>query len=100
MGSEVKSLSEPVLLILTSLAGQPRHGYALLQDVEKLSGQRFEDFARSRLFAPLGITELSWTKMPNGVVGTPAHLERWAGIDPPSVAQRVMKLLSNSRKEP
>ena len=40
MGSEVKSLSEPVLLILTSLAGQPRHGYALLKDVEKLSGQQ------------------------------------------------------------
>ena len=27
-----------VLLILTSLAGQPRHGYALLKDVENLSG--------------------------------------------------------------
>ena len=35
-----KSLSEPVLLILTSLAEQPRHGYALLKDVEALSGNR------------------------------------------------------------
>lgn len=31
-------LTEPVLLILASLAGSPRHGYALLKDVEELSG--------------------------------------------------------------
>ena len=37
---EVKPLSEPVLLILTSLADQPRHGYALIQDIESLSGGR------------------------------------------------------------
>jgi DNA-binding PadR family transcriptional regulator len=37
---EAKPLSEPVLLILTSLAGQPRHGYALIQDIEQLSGGR------------------------------------------------------------
>lgn len=35
-----KPLSEPVLLILTSLASQPRHGYALLKDIEELSGGR------------------------------------------------------------
>jgi DNA-binding PadR family transcriptional regulator len=35
-----KALSEPVLYILTSLAEQPRHGYALLKDVEVLSGKR------------------------------------------------------------
>jgi DNA-binding PadR family transcriptional regulator len=35
-----KPLSEPVVLILTSLASQPAHGYALLNDVEKLSGGR------------------------------------------------------------
>ena len=33
-------MSEPVLLILTSLADQPRHGYALMKDVEALSGGR------------------------------------------------------------
>ena len=36
---ESKPLSEPVLLILTSLA-HPRHGYALLKDIETLSGGR------------------------------------------------------------
>ena len=35
-----KPLSEPVLLILTSLAEQPRHGYALLQDIELTSRGR------------------------------------------------------------
>ena len=35
-----KPLTEPVLLILTSLANQPRHGYALIQDIESLSGGR------------------------------------------------------------
>jgi DNA-binding PadR family transcriptional regulator len=33
-------LSEPVLLILMSLADQPRHGYALLKDIEAISGGR------------------------------------------------------------
>jgi DNA-binding PadR family transcriptional regulator len=33
-------LSEPVLLILLSLAEQPRHGYAILKDVEEMSGGR------------------------------------------------------------
>jgi DNA-binding PadR family transcriptional regulator len=35
-----RPLSEPVLLILTSLADQPRHGYALMKDIECLSGGR------------------------------------------------------------
>src|SRR5580765_7325763 len=37
---EAKPLSESVLLILTSLSDQPRHGYALLKDIEALSGGR------------------------------------------------------------
>jgi DNA-binding PadR family transcriptional regulator len=35
-----RPLSEPVLLILTSLADAPRHGYALMKDIEALSGGR------------------------------------------------------------
>ena len=35
-----KPISEPVLLILLSLAERPRHGYALMQDIETLSGGR------------------------------------------------------------
>ncbi|MGA2878865.1 MAG: helix-turn-helix transcriptional regulator [Bryobacteraceae bacterium] len=37
---ETKPLSEPVLLILTSLAEHPRHGYALIKDIEMLSSGR------------------------------------------------------------
>jgi len=37
---EPKPVSEPVLLILMSLAEQPRHGYALLKDIETLSHGR------------------------------------------------------------
>jgi DNA-binding PadR family transcriptional regulator len=33
-------LSEPVLLILLSLAGQPQHGYSILKDVERMSDGR------------------------------------------------------------
>jgi len=33
-------ISEPVLLILLSLAEQPRHGYAILQDTERMSKGR------------------------------------------------------------
>ncbi len=35
-----KPLTEPVFLILTSLAERPRHGYALLQDIEHVSNGR------------------------------------------------------------
>jgi DNA-binding PadR family transcriptional regulator len=35
-----RHLSEPVLLILMSLADQPRHGYGLMKDIETLSGER------------------------------------------------------------
>jgi len=33
-------LTEAVLLILLSLAEQPRHGYSILQDVERMSNGR------------------------------------------------------------
>src|SRR5882757_2815193 len=37
---DAKPLSEPVLLVLLSLADQPRHGYALMKDIEALSDGR------------------------------------------------------------
>ena len=37
---ETLPLTEPVLLIMMSLAGQPRHGYSILKDVEHMSGGR------------------------------------------------------------
>jgi DNA-binding PadR family transcriptional regulator len=41
VGEHMESpISEPVLLILLSLADQPRHGYAILKDTEKMSDGR------------------------------------------------------------
>src|SRR6204780_417303 len=37
---DVLPLTEPVLLILLSLAEQPRHGYSILKDVEEMSDGR------------------------------------------------------------
>ena len=37
---EILPLTEPVLLILMSLAGEPRHGYSILKDVERMSDGR------------------------------------------------------------
>jgi DNA-binding PadR family transcriptional regulator len=37
---EILPLTEPVLLILLSLAEQPRHGYSILKDVEQMSDGR------------------------------------------------------------
>jgi len=37
---ETKPLTEPVLLILLSLANKPAHGYALMKDIELLSKGR------------------------------------------------------------
>ena len=37
---ETFPLSEPVLLVLLSLVEQPRHGYAILKDIECMSGGR------------------------------------------------------------
>jgi DNA-binding PadR family transcriptional regulator len=38
MQSDIALLVEPVLLILISLADGPKHGYAIMQDVESLTG--------------------------------------------------------------
>jgi DNA-binding PadR family transcriptional regulator len=40
MEAMTESITEPVLLILLSLAEQPRHGYAILKDVEIMSEGR------------------------------------------------------------
>jgi DNA-binding PadR family transcriptional regulator len=37
---DLRPISEAVLLILVSLAEKPRHGYALLRDIEELSEGR------------------------------------------------------------
>ena len=46
-------LSQPVFLILTSLAHEPRHGYALIQDIETLSGGQVR-LSTGTLYGALG----------------------------------------------
>ena len=38
--ADLGRFSEPALLILISLADSPKHGYAMTQDIEEMSGQR------------------------------------------------------------
>ena len=38
--ADLGRFSEPALLILISLADGPKHGYAMTQDIEEVSGQR------------------------------------------------------------
>ena len=38
--TESLPLTEPVLLILLSLADKPRHGYSILRDIEQMSDGR------------------------------------------------------------
>lgn len=38
--AEPQELSEQALLILVSLAGGPKHGYAMIRDIEAVSGRR------------------------------------------------------------
>jgi DNA-binding PadR family transcriptional regulator len=46
------TMREPTFLILTALAARPRHGYAIMQDVETLSGGRVT-LRASTLYAAL-----------------------------------------------
>lgn len=39
---EISALTEPVLLVLMSLAEQPRHGYSILKDIESMSDGRVQ----------------------------------------------------------
>jgi DNA-binding PadR family transcriptional regulator len=38
--SDLGRFSEPALLILISLADEPKHGYAITRDIETMTGQR------------------------------------------------------------
>lgn len=60
--ADAKPLSEPVLLILTSLADRPRHGYALIKDIESLSDGRVR-LSTGTLFGALRrLLDLGWIK--------------------------------------
>lgn len=67
--AEPQELSEQALLILVSLAGGPKHGYAMIQDIFAVSGRR------------LG---------PGTLYGAIARLERGGFIEPlPADVRRI-----------
>src|ERR1700738_2805507 len=49
---EALPLTEPVLLVLLSLAEQPRHGYPVLKEVERMSAGRVRP-STGTLYGPL-----------------------------------------------
>jgi DNA-binding PadR family transcriptional regulator len=66
--SDLGHFSEPLLLILSSLVGGPKHGYAMMQDIEEFSGVHLE---------------------PGTLYGALARLERRGWIEPlPSEERR------------
>jgi DNA-binding PadR family transcriptional regulator len=58
--SDTKPLTEPVLLILLSMANKPLHGYGLLQDIEMLSNSRVRLSTGTLYGALRRILEDSW----------------------------------------
>src|SRR5580692_2701546 len=56
----LRTISEPVLLILASLADQPRHGYSLLKDIEALSGGRVRLSTGTLYGALRRLLEVAW----------------------------------------
>src|SRR5919197_2934847 len=81
---ETLTLSEPVLLVLLSLAEQPRHGYSILKDVERMSGGRVV-LSTGTLYGALSrLLDQGW-------------IERFAEDDTPRERQ-AYRLTSRGRK--
>ena|SRR5215831_8875246 len=57
---DVRPLTEPVLLILMSLAARPRHGYALIKDIEALTDGRVRLSTGTLYGAIRRLLEESW----------------------------------------
>src|SRR5579883_3512195 len=65
--NELGRFTNPSLLILSSLASGPKHGYAMMQDIEEFSGVHLE---------------------PGTLYGALARLERRGWIEPLSLEER------------
>lgn len=80
-------LTEPVFLILLSLASGKKHGYAILKDVENLSQKRLT-MSTSTLYGALArLEELGWIE--HVAVEGPAA---------PGLPRRVFQLCPNGRR--
>ena len=80
-------LTEPVFLILLSLASGKKHGYAILKDVENLSRKPLT-MSTSTLYGALArLEDLGWIE--HVAVESPAT---------PGLPRRVFQLSSNGRR--
>jgi DNA-binding PadR family transcriptional regulator len=57
---ETFALSEPLLLVLLSLAEQPRHGYSILKDIESMSHGRVLLSTATLYGAPQRLFDHGW----------------------------------------
>ncbi len=82
------ALSEASFLILLSLAGGPRHGYAVLKDVEEASAGRVT-LSVSTLYTTLGrMQDDGWIERCDGVEGEPA----------PGLPRKVYRLTEQGKR--
>ena len=66
-GQSHHPLSEPTLFILLSLSGEPRHGYAIMKDVEAMSRGRV-NLSTGTLYGALRrLLEDGWIQRADGV---------------------------------
>ena len=80
----VSKLNGPALLVLTSLAGGPKHGHALLKDIEIIAKAASDAHSPTPLFA--AATQLYQAAAGQGMgrleaAAVMAVLERMAGIE-------------------
>jgi DNA-binding PadR family transcriptional regulator len=72
----MEPLSESTLFILISLAGGPRHGYAILKDVSSLSSKRIELSTGTLYGALKRLVDLQWIERLDAALPQPEERER------------------------
>src|SRR5215467_11811459 len=67
--SELGRFSDPSLLILASLAGGPKHGYAMMEDIEAMSGVRLGPGTLYGALARCASSSGAWRPLPQPACG-------------------------------
>ncbi|QFU91672.1 PadR family transcriptional regulator [Amycolatopsis sp. YIM 10] len=80
------ALREPTFLILTALAGEPRHGYGILRDVEQISGGRVRLRAGTLYTALDRLTSDEWVAVDREEV-VDGRLRRYYRLTDPGAAR-------------
>lgn len=92
-------LREPTFLILTALAARPQHGYAILRDVEEISGGRVSLQAGTLYTALDRLSTQGWVDVDREEV-VDGRLRRYYRLTEPGatrLAAEVKKLQAHTR---